>query len=69
MLDFLEEIKAEAEVSKREVILCAVCAFLGGLVIGLLIGSSKSRPKPPKQIIIKEEKPEAHKVLAREDYE
>ena len=69
MLDFFEEIKESAEVSKRELILCGICAFLGGLVIGLLLGAGKNRPKPPKQIIIKEEKPEAHKVLEREDYE
>ena len=43
MYEFLETIKENAELSKRELILGITCGFLAGIILGILIGR-----KPPK---------------------
>lgn len=72
MADFMEMLKENAELSKRETTLAVLCAALLGLVVGIFIGTKFSgQNRQPKKIVIKEyEVPkEDAKVLSREDYE
>lgn len=69
MYEFLEEIKENAEVSKRELLLGIIVGFLSGVVVGMLASERAHKPRSPKQIII--EKPSGNDgiILNREDYD
>lgn len=43
MLDFLEEIKENAEASKREILLGVICGFLLGVILGVFLGGLRSK--------------------------